>query len=83
MRALGVSRLAPKLQLAGEGRSASPDVRQTLENLLRALAVGYGVGEGANVRRRDRPAERGRARRVLEHALHLVERAGGVRRRQV
>ena len=83
MRALGVSRLAPKLQLAGEGRSASPDVRQALENLLRARAVGNGVGESANVRRRDRSAERGRARRVLEHALHLIERAGGVRRRQV
>ena len=83
MRALGVSRLAAKLQLAGEGRSASPDVRQALENLLRAFAVGYGVGEGANVRHRDRPAERGRARRVPKHLLHLIERAGGVRRRQV
>ena len=83
MRALGVSRLAPKLQLAGEGRSASPDVRQALENILRAFAVGYGVGEGANVRRRDCPAERGRARRVFEHALHLIKRAGCVRRRRV
>ena len=78
MRAFGVSRLAAKLQLAGEGRSARRDVRQALENVLRTFAVGYGVGEGANVRHRDRAAERGRARRVPKHALHLIERAGGV-----